>query len=82
MLRQREPDDGGKVQAKGRLTEGRFRQREQTDRGKVQTKGADGPREGSGKGSRLTEGVRKTRLTEGRQREQTDRGKVQAKGAD
>ena len=54
--------------------EGRFRQREQTDREKVQTKGEDGPREGSGKGSRLTEGMF-------RQREQTDRGKAKAKGA-
>ena len=52
--------------------EGRFRQRKQTDRGKLKTKGADGPREGYGKGSRLTEG-------RSRQREQTDRGKVQAK---
>ena len=53
MLRQREPDDGGKVQAKGadwpreakgkgnRLTEGRFRKREQTDGGKSQAKGED-----------------------------------------
>ena len=55
--------------------EGRFRQREQTGRGKQKAKGADFPREGSGKGSRLTEGML-------RQREQTDGGKVQAKGAD
>ena len=53
MLRQREPDDGGKVQAKGadwpreakgkgsRPSEGRLGQREKTDRGEVKTKGAD-----------------------------------------
>ena len=59
---------------------------EQTDRGNAQAKGADGQREGSGKGSRLTEGRlrQRERMMEGRfrQREQTDRGKVQAKGAD
>ena len=55
--------------------EGRFRKREQTDRGKVQAKGADRPREGSGKGRRLTEG-------RSRQRDHTDRGKAKAKGAD
>ena len=53
MLRQREPDDGGKVQAKGadwpreakgkgsRLSEGKLGQRDQTDRGKANIKGAD-----------------------------------------
>ena len=56
------------------MTEVMFRQREQTGRGKVQAKGADWPREGPGKGSRLTEG-------RFRQREQTDRGKAKAKGA-
>ena len=52
-LRQREPDDGGKVQAKGadwpreakgkgsRLSEGKLGQRDQTDRGKANIKGAD-----------------------------------------
>ena len=57
------------------MTEVMFRQREQTGRGKVEAKGADWPREGPGKGSRLTEG----RL---RQREPDDGGKVQTKGAE